>query len=109
MYAVPYIPLLDPVAAAEELQVVPDAGAVAVNVRNAPVPVPGGHRPPFEPTYDAFCGPAAEAGVVAAPHAGLDGYDSLVPMWEPGPAEQSLFRPPPPRLVTTGRPAGAFS
>src|SRR3546814_19647273 len=100
MYAVPYIPLLDPVAAAEELQVVLDAGAVAVNVRNAPVPVPGGHRSPFEPTYDAFWGLAAEAGVVVATHAGLDGYDSLVQMWEPGSAETSLFRSPLRGVVT---------
>src|SRR3546814_19279404 len=93
MYAVPYIPLLDPVAAAEELQVVLDAGAVAVNVRNAPVPVPGGHRSPLEPTYDASWGLAAEAGVVVATHAGLVGYDSLVQLWAPGSGEASMFRP----------------
>src|SRR3546814_442072 len=108
MYAVPYIPLLDPVAAAEELQVVLDAGAVAVNVRNAPVPVPGGHRSPFEPTYDAFWGLAAEAGVVVATHAGLDGYDSLVQMWEPGSAETSLFRSPLRGVVTKGRAVSDF-
>src|SRR3546814_11663563 len=102
MYAVPYIPLLDPVAAAEELQVVLDAGAVAVNVRNAPVPVPGGHRSPFAPTYDAFWGLAAQAGVVVATHAGLEGYDSLGHRWETGPDAPSRFRAPRPGGVPTG-------
>ena len=45
LFAVPYVPLLDPAAAAEELARVVEAGAVAVNVRSAPVPVPG--RPPL--------------------------------------------------------------
>src|SRR3546814_18371228 len=81
---------------------------VAVNVRNAPVPVPGGHRSPFEPTYDAFWGLAAEAGVVVATHAGLDGYDSLVQMWEPGSAETSLFRSPLRGVVTKGRAVSDF-
>ena len=55
-----------------------DRGAVVVNVRNAPVPVPGGHRSPFDPAYDGFWGLAADAGVVVATHAGLDGYSVLV-------------------------------
>ena len=56
IFAVPYIQLLDPHAAAVELQRVLDLGAVAINIRNAPVPVPGGYRSPFEPDYDAFWG-----------------------------------------------------
>src|SRR3546814_17565437 len=71
MYAVPYIPLLDPVTAAAELHVVPDAGAVEVNGRNAPVPVPGGKRLPFEPIFTAFWDLAAEAGSVVYPNAVL--------------------------------------
>src|SRR3546814_18342829 len=101
MYAVPYIPLLDPVAAAEELQVVLDAGAVAVNVRNAPVPVPGGPRSPFEPASDAFWGLAADAGVVVATPAGIAGYDPLVQVWESASAGPSLFRSPLSVLVNT--------
>ena len=45
-------------------------GAIVVNVRNAPVPVPGGYRSPFDPVYDPFWGLAAESGVVVATHAG---------------------------------------
>ena len=59
LFAVPYISLLDPAAAAAELARVIEAGAVAVNVRSAPVPVPGGHRSPFDPAYDGVWGLAA--------------------------------------------------
>jgi predicted TIM-barrel fold metal-dependent hydrolase len=108
LYAVPYISLLDPDDAAGELRRVIDAGTVAVNVRNAPVPVPGGHRSPFEPLYDPFWGLAAEAGVVVATHAGIDGYDAVLQMWEPGGAESSLFRSPLRGIVTKGRAVSDF-
>ncbi|CAO5188404.1 Amidohydrolase [Frankia sp. AiPs1] len=108
LFAVPYIPLLDPAFAAEELRRVLDAGAVTVNVRNAPVPVPGGYRSPFDPDYDAFWGLAAEAGIPVATHAGLDGYDILVQMWEPGGEETSLFRSPLRGIVTKGRAVSDF-
>ena len=103
MFAVPYIPFLDPAAAAAELRDVIDRGAVVVNVRNAPVPVPGGYRSPFDPAYDGFWELAEEAGVVVATHAGLDGYDAIVQMWEPGGAESSLFRSPLRGVLTKGR------
>ena len=103
MIAVPYIPFLDPAAAHAELRAVLDRGAVVVNVRNAPVPVPGGYRSPFDPVYDPFWGLAEESGVVVATHAGLDGYDALVQMWEPGSAESSLFRSPLRGVLTKAR------
>ena len=108
LFAVPYISLLDPAAAAAELARVIEAGAVAVNVRSAPVPVPGGHRSPFDPAYDAVWGLAAEAGVAVATHAGIDGYDTLVQMWEPGGGESSLFRSPLRGIVTKGRAVSDF-
>lgn len=103
IFAVPYIPLLDPAAAVAELRRVLDAGAVAVDVRNGPVPVPGGHRSPFDPIYDGFWGLAEESGVVVAAHAGLDGYDLLVQMWEASGPESSLFRSPLRGAITKGR------
>jgi predicted TIM-barrel fold metal-dependent hydrolase len=103
IFAVPYIPLLDPDAAAAELRRVLEAGAVAVDVRNGPVPVPGGHRSPFDPVYDGFWGLAEESGVVVAAHAGLDGYDLLVQMWEASGPESSLFRSPLRGAITKGR------
>jgi predicted TIM-barrel fold metal-dependent hydrolase len=108
MFAVPYVPLLDPAAAGQELQRLVEAGAVAVNVRAAPVPVPGGHRSPFDPVYDGFWGRAAEAGITVATHAGVEGYDSLVQMWEPGGGESSLFRSPLRGIVTKSRAVSDF-
>jgi predicted TIM-barrel fold metal-dependent hydrolase len=108
IFGVPYIPLLDPAAAASELQAALDRGAVAVNVRNAPVPVPGGHRSPFDPAWDRFWALAAASGVVVATHAGNDGYDALVHMWEPRSEESSLFRSPLRGVITKGRAVGDF-
>jgi len=108
IFAVPYVQMLDPEAAADELRAVVDRGALVVNVRNAPVPVPGGHRSPFDPVYDPFWGLAAESRVVVATHAGNDGYDSLIQMWEPGGAESSLFRSPLRNVVTKNRAVSDF-
>jgi len=108
LFAAPYLPLLDADAAEDELAQVLDAGAVVVNVRSAPVPVPGGYRSPFDPVYDGFWGRAAEAGVVVATHAGIEGYDAVVQMWEPGVAESSLFRSPLRNIVTKGRAVSDF-
>lgn len=108
IFAVPYIQMLDPVAAVDELHTVLDRGAIVVNVRNAPVPVPGGYRSPFDAVYDSFWGLAAESGVVVANHAGNDGYDALVQMWEPAQAESSLFRSPLRGVVTKSRAVSDF-
>ena len=108
IFAVPYIQMLDPEAAADELRAVLDRGAIVVNVRNAPVPAPGGHRSPFDPAYDPFWGLAAESRVVVATHAGNDGYDALIGMWEPGGAESSLFRSPLRNVVTKNRAVSDF-
>jgi len=103
LFAAPYIALIDPVAAVEELQQVLDLGAIVVDVRNGPISVQGGWRSPFDPVYDRFWGLAEESGVVVAAHSGVDGYDVLVQMWEPGRPESSLFRSPLRGAVTKGR------
>jgi predicted TIM-barrel fold metal-dependent hydrolase len=108
MFAVPYVPMLDPAEAAAEMERVIEAGAACVNIRNAPVPVPGGYRSPFDPIYDAVWGAAAEAGIPVANHAGLDGYDALLQMWEPGSQESSLFRSPLRGVVTKARAVSDF-
>ncbi len=107
VFAIPYIPLLDPAAATTELRRVLDLGAVAINIRNAPVPVPGGHRSPFEAEYEGFWGLVNESGVVVATHAGLEGYDVVVNMWESG-AENSLFRTPLRGVISKGRAVADF-
>jgi predicted TIM-barrel fold metal-dependent hydrolase len=103
IYAVPYVPLLDPAAAAAELRALIDRGAIIVDIRNAPVPVPGGYRSPFDREYDAFWGLAEEAGIVVATHAANEGYDAIVQMWEPGSTEQSVLRTPLRGVLTRGR------
>jgi predicted TIM-barrel fold metal-dependent hydrolase len=108
IFAVPYVQMLDPQGAAAELRLLLDAGANVVNIRNAPVPVSGGYRSPFDPVYDAFWGLAAESNTIVATHAGNDGYDALVQMWEPGGTESSLFRSPLRGIVTKGRAVSDF-
>jgi predicted TIM-barrel fold metal-dependent hydrolase len=108
MFAVPCVPMLDPAAAVAELQRLADAGAIAVNIRNAPVPVQGGYVSPFGKEYDGFWGLAADAGIVVTTHAGLDGYDVLVRMWEEGGPESSLFRSPLRGVVTKSRAVSDF-
>jgi predicted TIM-barrel fold metal-dependent hydrolase len=94
--------MLDPVAARDELARLLDHDAFIVNIRNAPVPVAGGHRSPFEPDYDAFWGLAGESGVVVATHSGLEGYDVVVNMWEQS-TESSVFRSPLRGVISKGR------
>jgi predicted TIM-barrel fold metal-dependent hydrolase len=108
IFAVPCIPLLSPADAFAELRTVLDRGAAVVNIRNAPVPVPGGYRSPFDAVYDQFWGLAAESGVVVATHSGLEGYDAIVNMWEPGSSENSLFRSPLRGVLTKGRAVADF-
>lgn len=107
IFAVPSVPLLDPEFAQAELRRVLDRGALVVNIRNAPVPIPGGFRSPFDPLYDSFWGLAAESGVVVATHAGLEGYDVIVNMWEDG-TENSIFRSPLRGVISKGRAVADF-
>jgi predicted TIM-barrel fold metal-dependent hydrolase len=93
IFAVPYVPFLEPDRALAELEWALEHGARAVNIRNAPVPVPGGYRSPADTAYDPFWRLAEESGVLVSTHAGSESYDPLVNMWEPG-EEHSLFRSP---------------
>jgi predicted TIM-barrel fold metal-dependent hydrolase len=79
-----------------------------VNIRTAPIPIPGGYRSPFDHVYEAFWGLANDAGVTVATHSGVEGYDALVQMWEPGGGESSLFRSPLRGIVTKGRAVSDF-
>jgi predicted TIM-barrel fold metal-dependent hydrolase len=79
LYAPPYIPMLDPQLAADELQVVLDKGARLVSVR----PGPAAGRSPADPVWDPFWSLANEAGILVAYHAYggrtvySDAFDSL--------------------------------
>jgi predicted TIM-barrel fold metal-dependent hydrolase len=107
IFAVPNVPLLDPQFAHDELRTILDRGALVVNIRNAPIPFSGGFRSPFDPAYDAFWGLAAESGVIVATHAGLEGYDIIVNMWEDS-TESSVFRSPLRGVISKGRAVADF-
>jgi predicted TIM-barrel fold metal-dependent hydrolase len=107
IFAVPYVALLDPEAAHNELRRLLERGALIVNIRNAPVPFEGGFRSPFDPAFDRFWGLAAESGVIVATHAGLEGYDVVVNMWEDS-AESSVFRSPLRGVISKGRAVADF-
>ena len=107
IFAVPYVPMLDAGAAHRELARLVGQGATIVNIRNSPVPIPGGFRSPFDPLYDGFWGLAAESGLLVCSHSGLDSYAALVNMWEPG-EENATFRTPLRGVVTKGRAVSDF-
>lgn len=107
IFGVPYVALLDPIRAVAELEWAVEQGARAVNIRNAPVPVPGGYRSPADGVFDRFWGIAEETGILVTTHAGLDGYDALVHMWEPG-EEHSVFRSPLRHVLLKGRAVADF-
>src|SRR5262245_24588898 len=107
IFAVPYLPMLDPDAARDELARLLGRGALLVNIRNAPVPAPGGYRSPFEPDYDGFWGLAAESGVGGSTHEGREGYDLVVTMGEKGRAS-SVFRSPLRGVISKSRAVSDF-
>lgn len=65
LFAPPYIPLLDPQLAADELELVISKGAKLVSVR----PGPAAGRSPADPVWDRFWSVANEAGILVAYHA----------------------------------------
>ena len=65
LFAPPYIPMLDPELAVQELEVVLGKGAKVVSVR----PGPAAGRSPADPVFDRFWSLANEAGILVAYHA----------------------------------------
>jgi predicted TIM-barrel fold metal-dependent hydrolase len=65
LYAPPYIPMLDPELAAQELDFVLNKGARLVSLR----PGPAGGRSPADTAWDPFWARLNEAGALAAYHA----------------------------------------
>jgi predicted TIM-barrel fold metal-dependent hydrolase len=81
IYAAPYIPVLDPQLAAEELDFVLSRGARIVVMR----PGPANGRSPADTSWDPFWARIDESGVVAAYHgyAGPDQYrQAFSAMWQ---------------------------
>jgi predicted TIM-barrel fold metal-dependent hydrolase len=81
IYGAPFIPMLDPQLACEELDAVLAGGAKVIVMR----PGPAGGRSPADPAWDAYWSRIQEAGVVAAYHACPfpDAYTtSFATMWQ---------------------------
>src|SRR5262249_12993358 len=81
IYAAPYIPVLDPQLAAQELDFALSRGARIFVMR----PGPANGRSPADPSWDSFWARVNESGIVAAYHgyAGPDQYQqAFASMWQ---------------------------
>lgn len=81
IFAAPYLTLVDPEWAVQELDSVLSRGARVVVMRSAPVADPRGSRSLGDPLYDPFWARAAEAGICVAFHSGDAGYLRYAKDW----------------------------
>ncbi len=93
LLAAPYLTLVDPAWAVEELEFVLDHGARIINMRPGPVASASGNRSFGDPAHDAFWARVDEAGVTVAFHAGDAGYGFMLEQWGVDPEFQA-FRIP---------------
>jgi predicted TIM-barrel fold metal-dependent hydrolase len=81
VYGAPFIPMLDPELACNELDLVLERGAKVIVMR----PGPAGGRSPADPVWDRYWARIAESGTIAAYHAcpTPDEYErSFAAMWQ---------------------------
>jgi predicted TIM-barrel fold metal-dependent hydrolase len=81
LFAAPYITLVDPAWAVEELEWALAKDVRVVVMRSAPVSDPHGSRSLGDRRYDAFWARAAEAGITVAFHSGDAGYLRYAEDW----------------------------
>jgi predicted TIM-barrel fold metal-dependent hydrolase len=81
LFAAPYISLVDPVWAVEELGWALSRDARAVVMRPGPVTAPGVARSLGDAAYDPFWARVAEAGITVAFHSGDAGYRRFADAW----------------------------
>ena len=74
LFAAPYISLLDPVWAEEEVASLIERGARVVSMVPGPMPGPAGTRSPGAPDFDGFWSRVGEAEITVAFHSGDAGY-----------------------------------
>jgi predicted TIM-barrel fold metal-dependent hydrolase len=99
IFAAPYLTLLDPERAVDEVEWAIEQGARVVVMRAGPVLAPSGARSPGDPVYDPCWARLAEAGVTVAFHSGESGYFRYAEDWgERG--EMEAFRMDPFKVVT---------
>ncbi len=81
LFAAPYISLIDPTWAEEEIDRVLAEGARVVCMRPGPVAAPMGYRSPASKVYDGFWARVNEAGITVAYHSGDAGYRIVDERW----------------------------
>jgi predicted TIM-barrel fold metal-dependent hydrolase len=103
IYAAPYLTLVDPAWAVEELDRVLDAGAQVVLLRPASVWGPNGRRTPGDVAHDAVWERLDAAGVSVVIHGGDSSYGAYQELWGLG-AEIESFRVPAMRRLLSASP-----
>lgn len=101
IFGAPYITLLDPERAVEEIDWAIGKGARVVVMRSGPVRSPSASRSPGDPVYDPFWAKVQEAGLTVAFHSGEAGYFRYVAEWGEK-SEFEAFRHVPFRTITQG-------
>lgn len=101
IFGAPYITLLDPERAVEEIDWAIGKGARVVVMRSGPVRSPSASRSPGDPVYDPFWAKVQEAGLTVALHSGEAGYFRYVAEWGEK-SEFEAFRQVPFRTITQG-------
>ena len=91
IFAAPYISLIDPAFAVEELEFGLARGARVFVMRSAPIFDGRESRSLGNPVYDPFWARAAEAGITVAFHSGDSGYNTYADAWGCG-GEFESFR-----------------
>jgi predicted TIM-barrel fold metal-dependent hydrolase len=94
LFAAPYITLVDPQAAAEEVDWALERGARLFVMRPGAVTAPGISRSLGDPLHDPFWSRIHDAGVTVAFHSGDAGYKRINEMWG-GSREFKAFAPDP--------------
>ncbi|MDJ0787641.1 MAG: amidohydrolase family protein [Myxococcota bacterium] len=94
IFAAPYLTLVDPLAAVEELEWVLAHDARVIVMRPAPVRTPERNRSPADPVYEPFWARVNEAGISVAFHGGDSGYGRYWADWGEGGSVQSFRNSP---------------
>jgi predicted TIM-barrel fold metal-dependent hydrolase len=81
LFAAPYITLVDPRAAVEELEWALARDARVIVMRAAPVVAGAAHHSPADARFDPFWARASEAGITVAYHSGDSGYLRFHEAW----------------------------
>ena len=108
IFAAPYLSLVDPAAALEELEWILDHDARFVVMVPGPVGTASGWRSPADPIFDPVWARINEAGVTVAFHGGDSRYSSYLADWGEGGAVESFRQSPFRTLASSNATQDAF-